>query len=492
MSLSKGLEFLKISALKVVPSFLANAIIQKRESDDPNVRSPQKHRNSGLDGLRGIAALCVVNLHTLYAFDDNLFFGPNLSFQDAQSCGAIQSESEYHSRSELIQMPVIRLVVSGGGAVSIFFVISGLVLTQRLVRLAREHEWDELIKALSSSAFRRPIRLFLPISIAMFLKMLLVQVGAMDRGLDDPACLIHASEPAQERFSSFFAALVDFFLVFWSMLDIWDWRIIMPPYDKHLWTIPVEFRCSMFIFLTTLTLSRFRVRVRLSILPFLIVYSYLRFRWDATLFLIGLAFAETSLIYQRHLDLPKSDSGDTGGLVSLMRKWAPTIVRTALLLLSLYLLSTPLACLEHSPGFSYLAAWPIKPFQTGPLQFHQSIGASILVGLVSHSPPNSILIRLFSSSVPQYLGRISYSLYILHGPLLHLFGYRVFLAVWKGMGSDTRTSFFFGGLISYLIVLFVVIWIADLFCRGIDERSISLAHRIAVKARSKKVRIALP
>lgn len=492
MSVSKGLAFLKRCALKVVPSFLADAIFRKRGSNDANSRSPQKHRNSGLDGLRGIAALCVVNLHTLYAFDDNLFFGSNLNFQDAQSCGAIQSESEFHSRSEFIQMPVIRLAVSGGGAVSIFFVISGLVLTQRLVRLVREHEWEELVRALSSAAFRRPIRLFLPILVALFMKLLLVQVGIMDRGLDDPACLIHASEPAQKRFSSFFAALGDLINVFCSMLDIWDWRIIMPPYDKHLWTIPVEFRCSMFIFLMTLTLSRLRVRVRLSILPFLIVYSYLRFRWDATLFLIGLAFAETSLIYQRYLDLYKSDTRDTRGSVALMRECAPIIVRTVLLLLSLYLLSTPLVCLEHSPGFSYLTAWPIKPFQTGPLQFHQSVGAAILVGLVSHSPQNSILIGLFSSSVPQYLGRISYSLYILHGPLLHLFGYRVFLAVWKVTGSDTGTRFFFGGLISYLVVIFVVIWIADLFCRGIDERSISFAHRVAVKARSKKVRIALP
>jgi hypothetical protein len=44
--------------------------------------------------------------------------------------------------------------------------------------------------------------------------------------------------------------------IFVALSDPWYWRIIDTEYDSHLWTIAIEFRASMFLFLTVMGLLR--------------------------------------------------------------------------------------------------------------------------------------------------------------------------------------------------------------------------------------------
>lgn len=71
--------------------------------------------------------------------------------------------SEEESHNWFFQLPIIRVVHSGRFMVTIFFVISGYVLSYKSLKLAREGKHIQLLDTLASSVFRRWIRLHLPV-----------------------------------------------------------------------------------------------------------------------------------------------------------------------------------------------------------------------------------------------------------------------------------------------------------------------------------------
>src|ERR1700709_2610994 len=74
-------------------------------------------------------------------------------------------------------MPILRVIHSGRFMVIIFFVISGYVLSYRGLQLAREGKTVQLLESLSSSVFRRWLRLHLPVIISTFVAFLLARNG---------------------------------------------------------------------------------------------------------------------------------------------------------------------------------------------------------------------------------------------------------------------------------------------------------------------------
>jgi hypothetical protein len=105
-----------LSALK--PSFLG--------------RHPSKarslHPTSYLDGLRGVASLFVVITHYVAQFF------PYLTHGWASGDG---SDPEQGDNRRLIQLPIVRGVFAGRFMVTIFFVISGYVLSHRALGMTQ-------------------------------------------------------------------------------------------------------------------------------------------------------------------------------------------------------------------------------------------------------------------------------------------------------------------------------------------------------------------
>ncbi|AEO56000.1 hypothetical protein MYCTH_2124971 [Thermothelomyces thermophilus ATCC 42464] len=70
--------------------------------------------------------------------------------------------------------------------------------------------------------------------------------------------------------------------------------------DVHLWTVPVEFRCSMVLFLTLLGTARLRRGWRFVVIGASVAFAYLSQRWELVLFYAGMVLAEMDVARSAH------------------------------------------------------------------------------------------------------------------------------------------------------------------------------------------------
>lgn len=109
-----------------------------------SLQSPEHH--SALDGLRGWAALAVALYHTI------LFHGPELT------AVMIQLPSQLSNVTDIAAWAVLN-ISNGSFAVTLFFILSGLVLAESLQRSALE----PLVRLGVAFSIRRTIRLMPPL-----------------------------------------------------------------------------------------------------------------------------------------------------------------------------------------------------------------------------------------------------------------------------------------------------------------------------------------
>jgi hypothetical protein len=142
---------------------------------------------SYLDGLRGVAALFVVIHHYAHLYTESSMTGYHYE------------KAAKGSHDWFFLMPLVRVIHSGHFMVAIFFVISGYVLSYRSLKLARQGKYVELLDSLSSSVFRRWLRLHLPVVASTFLGFILARWGMWH---DLPKGWAHSSAPTYIAFQS--------------------------------------------------------------------------------------------------------------------------------------------------------------------------------------------------------------------------------------------------------------------------------------------------
>ena len=143
-----------------------------------------------------------------------------------------------------------------------------------------------------------------------------------------------------------------------------------------------------------------------------------------------------------------------------------------LVLVSLLVLSYPEDLADKTPLYRYLS-WLSYPSFGQDFRFWQCLGGGVLFATISTSP---VLRKPLESSSVQYLGRISYGLYLMHGPVIHTVGFGV-VGLLHGDSEEHV------GTIEYLVALTVTtacaIWAGDVWWRAVDMRAVKWARQVS-------------
>ncbi|KAH8798666.1 acyltransferase 3, partial [Xylogone sp. PMI_703] len=424
------LNFFWRAASFVLPSF---TIQSYREE----LKSKKLRSTAYLDGMRGCAAFVVFVYH----------YGNGYLPLDN---GFGQGENQWP-----IQLPIIRLGFAGSPMVAIFFAISGFALSLKPLKLFQEEQYSEASATLSSYVFRRGIGLFLPPIVSSFMFMIGIRMHSLPP---------QHSGLLPEYLPTFWNQVYDFIRSCFTELVNPFVSTFTPQfrYGPHLWTLPKEFQSSMVIFLTLMGLSSkvaiFRLMVSFLLFPCCLLWG----EWEVGLFFGGLFLAELSLLQHQYMR-------ESIAAKSVAAKSAHTIFWGSCLISSLYLASFPDNDGHRTPGFIWLSS------KVPQFRYHLAVGAVGILLSINNIP---CLKTIFTALPLQYLGQISFSLYIVHSPFVIVFRDTIILTMWHVTGNGTRTQFALGLSLGFIVLAPLVLWIADIFWRLVDVPSVKLAKWI--------------
>jgi peptidoglycan/LPS O-acetylase OafA/YrhL len=429
-----------------LPSFLHPS--QSEETEQKALR-----RTAALDGLRGLAAFFVLNFH---------FFGAFINMNG----GYVVGDPNF---AKVWNLPMIKIFHAGTSMVHIFFAISGYILSLRSLQQMKKHNLEGVMKTLSSSTFRRGARLFGPTTVSMIIEMFAIQLGLFETSRDNLRLIpweLAYFPPREETLRLKFAALRN---TVWGLADSFQWgEYHSRDFDVNLWTIGIEFRCSVALFLVILAVCRInKAWIRRLVLVGLTITYITYQRWDFVLFLAGMLLAD--------IDTWSTRTFEEHGESPYQIFWG------FIALAGIYFCSSPNGAPDFALGFGYITKLGAMIYYAFPFHFAESVGAICLVAAAMHS----IHLRwILETKLVQYLGRISYMLYVVHGPMIRALGLTIVPFVWRVIAKEApRDSmpYNIGVVIGYIAFVPMAIWIADIYTRLIDDRCVQLARWVENK-----------
>ena len=427
-----------------------------------------------LDGLRGFAAFLVYwHHHELWA---------HVPLQTT----SMESSYGYNGFRFFVTLPGVRTLFNGGHfAVAAFFVISGYVLSAKPISLIHAGEQAKLADNLSSALFRRWLRLFIPIISTTFVFMTIVH--ALDLQTDG----IKPHTTYSGAMWAWYTEIKNFTFIFNSGSVPWL------SYNFHLWSIPVEFKGSIVIYTSLLAFSRCGRNARLCCQAGLIFYFlYIVDGWYCALFAAGMMLNDLEQLAAKD-ELP-----------SFFAQFRPhkKLIFYTMFASAVYLGGCPghndqVEELRKNPGWYWLSF--LKPQAVFDPKWFFLFWAAVF--LVASTPHIHWLKRFFETRFCQYLGRVSFSLYLVHGPVLWTLGDRLYAAV--GWPKDSRTKNIpdwvdifilpktgpmgleISFLLPHLILLPVTFYVAEVVTRALDEPSVRFPQWLYKATTVRQVRL---
>ena len=512
-------------------------IIRTHVFNDP-LPSRQLGQTSWLDGLRGTGALFVFNFHFITAYSDMSVVPWGLD----------------DDHKWFFELPIIRIIYAGYPAVCIWFLVGGYVTSMRPLRLmSSKTDSASPYVSISTSLFRRGFRLYMPVAVITLITMMAAYFSFFDfmRPYMLNMTLKHEYFPGPigrahpKGLDTLYEQLTTWVTELSQMMNIFSFEQVFPNSDGHLWTILIEFRSTLYLYIALLALARTRLYFRLLSLVLLSIYCLYWERWETTLFFWGACLAQVDVLRQEHQQdkqqlpqiivsepledtkpptppsansskrrtfnpfqslAPASDLTPHPSDSLINRLWRTHIFSnrarlpyfttgpslrtilghltwTALFALSFFLLSAPTYQPESAPFYITLNEYLPQPLSAPTNKFWiPSLGAiGILSCLMPCSPSDRVMRYWFNAPWAQYLGKVMFAFYLVHGPVLHVGGYWLPHLVWEGLlgweGIPEDTGAYVLGLgLGWMGCLGLVLWGADVFHREVVEKSVYVIY----------------
>lgn len=369
--------------------------------------------NQSVDGLRGIASLNVTISHFVAAFMPSLLYTsyPHV-FSQTNNPGIL---------FQILNLPFVTIFFNGHFAVLIFFVLSGYVLAMPYFSGG---ENTSLI--LQKRLWARYLRLNIPIFAAIWISFTLY---ALNLYFNSAAADISGSSSWLKHY--FYPGISPWVALkesSYSSLLLGN-NAFVPP----LWTLKVEFIGSVYLLLFYLIKPRDRL-----ILPLLVCF-----------FLIGIYHGTDSIYYMAIF---------CGSLLNLLRM-KPTLTVMAFVL-GFYLG----AYQYHSIWYAHLPSASHWIAETAiDKTLYNTLGALLMTAAVINGFGKSFL----ETRLVQFLGKISFPLYLIHFSVLCSITCYLYLALPQG-----RLSLLMQFPL-YIGICFAVAW---LFEKTVDQPGIRISH----------------
>jgi len=378
-----------------------------------------------IDGMRGLAVLMVLFSHLIVAFYPVLYPAPSLS---------------NYSLNELLEQPLLvkifvftplNIIYNGPFAVSVFLLISGYVLSYNCF-----HNKDE--NYIASCFFKRYFRLTIPILFSCFISYFLLKFNAFN----------NLNALNSRWMSQFFSCDANFFdMIKFALYDQYFGSSgLSVCYNPILWMIPSLLFGSYLIYAFCALFARSGSRLKIFFYIALVII------FSKTIFLsmiLGMILCDM----------------DANKIFQNVNKYVLLIM----LLPGIYLGSFIRPDLPFYTIFNthfmnnYFDNW------ISLLYFCYNIGAMILFFVLSRL---SFSIKIFSNKFVLYLGKISFSMYLLH--FILICSLSTYVYAWL-MRNSIIASYDLSFLITLAITIIVTIPLSHLFYKYVELRSLNIS-----------------
>lgn len=365
-----------------------------------------------LDGLRGIAAVNVMIMHFF------IVFLPAMIYSD-------RMPSHLGNFEQIFSNTPLGLIGAGNFSVCIFFILSGYVLTQKYFKTK-----DKSI--IISGAVRRYIRLFIPVLAAILLSYLMASAGVFHYYIETVIISGNNNYAGYWIFTPNIADAIKQAL--WGAFFAGE-----DTYNPVLWTMTIEFYGSMLVFAMAFLFGQQRARW-----TFYLAAAVFFFNSYYLAFIIGMTLADT-----------------LNSKISIF-KTGNKIVLGIILISGLFIGSYPVGTVTNDSLYSFLNN---GIFQTPKLTYH-ILGAGMILYVLLNS---QWLQNIFSSQLLIFLGKISYSLYLIHFLVISSFTCALFLFLYQVFPYVVAI------LISCIVSVLLLIPLSYLFYRYIDIAGVQLS-----------------
>lgn len=445
--------------------------LEKEDPLLPTQEVPQKDarkQTAYLDGLRGFAAFLVYMSHHVpwwYGMDNALNHGFG-----------------WHGERYFATFPYVRSFFTGGNAgVSIFFVLSGYVLSISPLRKLREGKVQEVRQSLISAAIRRPIRLFIPpLGISLAFALIMHLPFGLAPHLEWPVAV-----------DNVFAELQKWVVEGYYMMSPLEPHGVNERwfcYDPPAWTMAIEFEGSMVVYALLAGFGFAVPHYRAYLFVITGFFFLFIFWWAMASFCFGVALAmndiegfDRTLIFKRFGITEK----------------AQQIFFHVIFFSSWYLLDQPAGNkganhLYETPGWYHLSK--LIPYTYWDDEYWRFLNTFGAVGVVYAVLRIKWLQNFFSRPSLQYLGKVSFSLYLLHIPFLWTFGDRTYRLI--GVARQDFKTWYdgllripdiglvgisTGFLVGQAIILPLNLMLAELCTKWLDEPSVKVGRWVVNK-----------